>query len=87
MEKYSLASDDISSAIDITAKSLTPNQHLSYGDEYTQYVLQRISLYRKQMEQIKKTKSDDGILDMIEADQAMLVSRGIPSRAVKGKKQ
>ena len=77
----------ISSAIDITAKSLTPNQHLSYGDEYTQYVLQRISLYRKQMEQIKKTKSDDGILDMIEADQAMLVSRGIPSRAVKGKKQ
>jgi tetratricopeptide (TPR) repeat protein len=87
MEKYSLAIDDISSAIDITAKSLTPNQHLSYGDEYTQYVLQRIALYRKQMEQIKKTKSDDGILDMIEADQAMLVSRGIPSRAVKGKKQ
>ena len=51
MEKYSLAIDDISSAIDITAKSLTPNQRLSYGDEYTQYVLQRIALYRKQMEQ------------------------------------
>ena len=86
MEKYSLAIDDISSAIDITAKSLTPNQHLSYGDEYTQYVLQRIALYRKQMAQIKKTKSDDGILDKIEADEALLISKGIPSKAVKGKK-
>ena len=86
MERYSLAIDDISSAIDITAKSLTPNQHLSYGDEYTQYVLQRIALYRKQMAQIKKTKSDDGILDKIEADEALLISRGIPSKAVKGKK-
>ncbi len=85
MGKLSLAIDDISSAIDITAKNLTPNQRLSYADEYTQYVLQRIALYRKQMEQIKKKKSDDGILDKIEADQAMLVSRGIPSRAVKYK--
>ena len=85
MGKLSLAIDDISSAIDITAKNLTPNQHLSYADEYTQYVLQRIALYRKQMEQIKKKKSDDGILDKIEADQAMLVSRGIPSRALKYK--
>ena len=85
MGKLSLAIDDISSAIDITAKNLTPNQRLSYADEYTQYVLQRIALYRKQMEQIKKMKSDDGILDKIEADQAMLVSRGIPSRAVKYK--
>ena len=86
MEKLSLAIDDISSAIDITAKSLTPNQRLSYGDEYTQYVLQRIALYRKQMAQIKKTKSDDGILDKIEADEALLISKGIPSKAVKGKK-
>lgn len=86
MEKLSLAIDDISSAIDITAKNLTPNQHLSYADEYTQYVLQRIALYRKQMAQIKKTKSDDGILDKIEADEALLISRGIPSKAVKGKK-
>ena len=85
MGKLSLAIDDISSAIDITAKNLTPNQRLSYADEYTQYVLQRIALYRKQMEQIKKKKSDDGILDKIEADQAMLVSRGIPSRALKYK--
>ena len=85
MGKLSLAIDDISSAIGITAKNLTPNQRLSYADEYTQYVLQRIALYRKQMEQIKKKKSDDGILDKIEADQAMLVSRGIPSRAVKYK--
>lgn len=85
MGKLSLAIDDFSSAIDITAKNLTPNQRLSYADEYTQYVLQRIALYRKQMEQIKKKKSDDGILDKIEADQAMLVSRGIPSRAVKYK--
>lgn len=85
MGKLSLAIDDISSAIDITAKNLTPNQRLSYADEYTQYVLLRIALYRKQMEQIKKKKSDDGILDKIEADQAMLVSRGIPSRAVKYK--
>lgn len=85
MGKLSLAIDDISSAIDITAKNLTPNQRLSYADEYTQYVLQRIALYRKQMEQIKKKKSDDVILDKIEADQAMLVSRGIPSRAVKYK--
>ena len=85
MGKLSLAIDDISSAIDITAKNLTPNQRLGYADEYTQYVLQRIALYRKQMEQIKKKKSDDGILDKIEADQAMLVSRGIPSRAVKYK--
>ena len=86
MEKLSLAIDDISSAIDITAKNLTPNQHLSYADEYTQYVLQRIALYRKQMAQIKKTKSDDGILDKIEADEALLISKGIPSKAVKGKK-
>jgi tetratricopeptide (TPR) repeat protein len=86
MGKLSLAIDDISSAIDITAKNLTPNQHLSYADEYTQYVLQRIALYRKQMAQIKKTKSDDGILDKIEADEALLISKGIPSKAVKGKK-
>ena len=85
MEGFALAIDDISSAIDIAAAKLTPNQRLSYGDDYTQYVLQRIALYRKQMEQIKKKKSDDGILDKIEADQAMLVSRGIPSRAVKYK--
>ena len=86
MGKLSLAIDDISSAIDITAKNLTPNQRLSYADEYTQYVLQRIALYRKQMEQIKKKKSDDGILDKIEADEALLISKGIPSKAVKGKK-
>lgn len=87
MEKYSLAIDDISSAIDMTAAKQTPNQRLSYGDDYTQYVLQRIALYRKQMEKIKSSKSDDGILDKIEADKAMLISRGVPSRAVNGKKQ
>ena len=87
MEGFALAIDDISSAIDIAAAKLTPNQRLSYGDDYTQYVLQRIDLYRKQMEKIKSSKSDDGILDKIEADKAMLVSRGIPSRAVNGKKQ
>lgn len=88
MEKLSLAIDDISSAIDITAAKLTPNQRLSYGDDYTQYVFQRIALYRKEMAGLnKKANSDDGILDKIEADEAMLIKRGIPSRAVKGKKK
>ena len=86
MEKLSLAIDDISSAIDMTAAKLDPNQRLSYGDDYTQYVLQRIALYRKQMALIKKKKSDEGILDKIEADEALLISKGIPSKAVKGKK-
>ncbi len=84
MEKLSLAIDDISSAIDITAAKLSPNQRLSYGDDYTQYVLQRIAFYRKGMAQLnKKGNSDDRFLDKIEADQALLVSKGIPSRAVK----
>lgn len=88
MEKLSLAIDDISSAIDITAAKLTPNQRLSYGDDYTQYVFQRIALYRKEMAGLnKKAISDDGILDKIEADEAMLIKLGIPSRAVKGKKK
>ena len=88
MEKLSLAIDDISSAIDITAAKLTHNQRLSYGDDYTQYVFQRIALYRKEMAGLnKKANSDDGILDKIEADEAMLIKRGIPSRAVKGKKK
>ena len=82
MGKLSLAVDDISTAIDITGRKLTPNQHLSYADDYTQYVLLRIALYRKQMAQLKK-KSDKEFLDKIQADQAMLVSRGVPSRAVK----
>ena len=87
MEKLSLAIDDISSAIDITAAKLTPNQRLSYGDDYTQYVFQRIALYRKEMAGLnKKANSDDGILDKIEADEAMLIKRGIPSRAVKSRK-
>ena len=88
MEKLSLAIDDISSAIDITAAKLAPNQRLSYGDDYTQYVFQRIALYRKEMAGLnKKANSDDGILDKIEADEAMLIKLGIPSRAVKGKKK
>ena len=84
MGGLSLAIDDVSSAIDLAAAKLAPNQRLSYADDYTQYVLQRIALYRKEMSQLKgKSKSDDGILDKIQADQAMLVSRGVPSRAVK----
>ena len=84
MGGFSLAIDDVSSAIDLAAAKLAPNQRLSYADDYTQYVLQRIALYRKEMSQLKgKSKSDDGILDKIQADQAMLVSRGVPSRAVK----
>ena len=82
MGKFSLAVDDISTAIDITGRKLSPNQSLSYADDYTQYVLQRIALYRKQMAQLKK-KSDKEFLDKIQADQAMLISRGVPSRAVK----
>ena len=84
MGGLSLAIDDISSAIDLAAVKLAPNQRLSYADAYTQYVLQRIALYRKEMSQLNgKSKSDEGILDKIQADQAMLVSRGVPSRAVK----
>ena len=84
MGGFSLAIDDVSSAIDLAAAKLAPNQRLSYADDYTQYVLQRIALYRKEMSQLKgKSKSDEGILDKIQADQAMLVSRGVPSRAVK----
>ena len=84
MGGFSLAIDDVSSAIDLAAAKLAPNQRLSYADDYTQYVLQRIALYRKEMSRLKgKSKSDDGILDKIQADQAMLVSRGVPSRAVK----
>lgn len=86
MEKFSLAIDDISTAIDLMSAKLAPNQRLSFADDYTQYVLQRIALYRKQMAKFKSSKSDDGILDKIEADQAMLVSRGVPSRAVKKSK-
>lgn len=82
MGKFSLAVDDISTAIDITGRKLAPNQSLSYADDYTQYVLQRIALYRKQIAQLKK-KSDKEFLDKIQADQAMLISRGVPSRAVK----
>lgn len=82
MGKFSLAVDDISTAIDITGRKLAPNQSLSYADDYTQYVLQRIALYRKQMAQLKK-KSDKEFLDKIQTDQAMLISRGVPSRAVK----
>ena len=82
MGKFSLAVDDISTAIDITGRKLAPNQSLSYVDDYTQYVLLRIALYRKQMAQLKK-KSDKEFLDKIQADQAMLISRGVPSRAVK----
>ena len=82
MGKFSLAVDDISTAIDITGRKLAPNQHLSYADDYTQYVLLRIALYRKQMAQLKK-KSDKEFLDKIQADQAMLISKGVPSRAVK----
>lgn len=82
MGKFSLAVDDISTAIDITGRKLAPNQSLSYADDYTQYVLQRIALYRKQIAQLKK-KSDKEFLDKIQADQAMLISKGVPSRAVK----
>ena len=82
MGKFSLAVDDISTAIDITGRKLAPNQSLSYADEYTQYVLQRIALYRKQIAQLKK-KSDKEFLDKIQADLAMLISKGVPSRAVK----
>ena len=84
MGGFSLAIDDVSSAIDLAAAKLAPNQRLSYADDYTQYVLQRIALYRKEMSQLNgKSKSDEGILDKIQADQAMLISRGVPSRAVK----
>lgn len=83
MGGFSVAVDDITTAIDMTGAKLSPNQRLSYADDYTQYVLQRIALYKKQMSQIKSKKSDKEFLDKIQADQALLVSRGVPSRAVK----
>lgn len=79
-----LAIDDVSTAIDLSASKLSPKQRVGYEDEYTQYVLQRIALYRKQMAGLNgKSKSDKDILDKIQADQALLVSKGMPSAAVK----
>lgn len=86
MGKLSLAIDDVSTAVDITAARLAPNQHLGYDDDYTQYVLQRIALYRKQMGQLNDKKhSDKELLNKIDSDKTLLISKGIPSRAVKGK--
>lgn len=81
---FELAIDDITTAINISGSKLAPKQRISYDDEYTQYVFQRIALYKKQMGQLNgKAKSDKGVLDKIQADQALLVAKGMPSVAVK----
>lgn len=85
MDKFMLAAEDVTTAINLEGDKMSDNQSLSLNDTYTQYVLYRIELYRKQMNVIKKKKSDDELLDKIEADKAMLMARGIPSRAIKKK--
>lgn len=85
MGKIVLAIDDVSVAIDKAGAQLAPKHTLSFEDDYTQYVLQRVALYRKLMAKLNndKSMSDKDILTKIQADQALLVSKGMPSAAVK----
>lgn len=76
---------DVTTAIEMEGEKLSSNTRLSAQDEYVQYVINRISLYRKKMAALKK-KSDDFCLDAIDADKKLLLSRGLPSRWVKSLK-
>lgn len=66
-----LAIDDINVAIEREDKILSANYRLSYNDNFTQYVLQRIHLYKK----LKGKKNRK----LVEKDIQMLIDRGIPS--------
>lgn len=76
---YSLAIDDVTTAIDMEKEKSAPNQRISLDDDLTRYVLMRIDLYKKQMAKLKK-KSDRELKTFIENDENFLISKGIPSR-------
>ena len=79
MGKLMLAIDDVSTAIEMEGDKIAANQRLGYNDDFTQYVLRRIDLYKKQMAKLKK-KSDKEYKTLIEKDQKLLMSKGLPSQ-------
>ena len=76
---YSLAIDDVTTAIEMEKEKSSPNQKIGLNDDLTRYVLMRIDLYKKQMATLKK-KSDKELKTFIESDEQFLISKGIPSR-------
>lgn len=70
-----MAIDDISMAISIEEKDMEPNHRLSFDEDYTQYVIQRIALYEK--------KGDNSSIMAADEDRKKLISKGLPSRILR----
>ena len=67
-----LAIDDYSMAIEKTAAAMPQGKFLNYNDDYVQYVIKRMQLYRK--------KGDSNSIVLADEDRQMLISRGVASR-------
>lgn len=74
-EMKDLAFNDICTAIDISTSLIPETQRLSYNNDLTQYVLQRIALC--------ESIGDEKSMKQVERDKKMLISRGIPSKMFK----
>lgn len=80
---YDVAVADVTTAIEMEMDRISASQRLSFNDDLTQYVLRRTELRKRQMEAIKKKKSDKQFKTLIENDINFLISKGVPSRALR----